>query len=57
MTKVAIPRTSEGVGAGTVLSVKEKIRSGKPVFEAMVVQGNTVKAIFYDLNNGEPTGG
>jgi len=58
MTKVAIPAIIQKASAqGTVLSVKEKIRSGKPVFEAMVVQGNTVKAIFYDLNNGEPTGG
>jgi len=37
--------------------VKEKIRNGKPVFEVMTAQGNTVKTTFYDLVTGEPTAG
>jgi len=57
MTKVAIPAIIQKASAqGTVLSVKEKVRSGKPVFEVMVVQGNTIKPTFYDLISGEPTG-
>jgi len=40
MTKTTIPMIIQKASAqGTVLSVKEKIRSGKPVFEVMVVQG------------------
>jgi hypothetical protein len=39
------------------LSVKEKIRGGKPVFEVMVVEGNSIKPIRYDLVTGEPTSG
>jgi hypothetical protein len=42
---------------GTVFSVKEKVRNGKPVFEVMTVQGNNAKTTFYDLATGEPTGG
>ena len=42
---------------GTVLSVKENIRNGKPVFEVMVVQGNTIKPTFYDVISGEPMAG
>ena len=57
MTKVAIPAIIQKASAqGTVLSVKEKIRGSKPVFEVMVVQGNTIKPMFYDLISGEPTG-
>jgi hypothetical protein len=57
MTKVAIPAIIQKASAqGTVLSVKEKIRGSKPVFEVMVVQGNTIKPTFYDLISGEPTG-
>src|SRR6266568_2340374 len=40
MTKTTLPMIIQKASAqGTVLSVKEKIRSGKPVFEVMVVQG------------------
>jgi hypothetical protein len=39
------------------LAVREKIGGGKPVFEVMVVQGNTIKLTFYDLTTGEPTAG
>ena len=57
MTKVAIPAIIQKASAqGTVLSVKEKIRGSKPVFEVMVVQGNSIKPTFYDLISGEPTG-
>jgi len=58
MTKVTIPAIIQKASAqGTILSVKEKIRSGKPVFEVMVVQGNTIKPTFYDLISGEPMAG
>ena len=57
MTKVAVPAIIQKASAeGTVLSVKEKVRGGKPVFEVMVVQGNTIKPTYYDLISGEPTG-
>jgi hypothetical protein len=56
MTKVTIPAIIQRASAqGTVLAVREKIRNGKPVFEVMVVQGNTIKPTFYDLVTGEPT--
>ena len=56
MSKVSIPTIIQKASAqGTVLSVKEKIRGGKPVFEVMVVQDNTIKPTFYDLATGEPT--
>jgi hypothetical protein len=58
MTKVTIPAIIQKASAqGAILSVKEKIRNGKPVFEVMVVQGNTFKPTFYDLVRGEPTAG
>lgn len=58
ITKVSIPTIIQKASAqGTVLSVKEKIRGGKPVFEVMVVQGNTIKPTFYDLATGEPIAG
>lgn len=58
MTKVSIPTIIQKASAqGTVLAVREKIRGGKPVFEVMVVQGNTIKPTFYDLTTGEPTAG
>lgn len=58
MTKTTIPAIIQKASAqGTVLSVKEKIRNGRPVFEVMMAQGNTAKATFYDLATGEPTGG
>ena len=58
MTKVAIPAIIQKASAqGTVFSVKEKVRNGKPVFEVMTAQGNTAKTTYYDLMTGEPTGG
>jgi len=58
MTKMTIPAIIQKASAqGTVLSVKEKIRAGKPVFEVMVVQGNTIKPVLYDLVSGEPAAG
>ena len=58
MTKVTIPAIIQKASAqGTVFSVKEKLRNGKPVFEVMTAQGGTAKATFYDLMTGEPAGG
>jgi hypothetical protein len=58
MTKVTIPSMIEKASAqGTVLSVKEKVRNGKPVFEVITGQGNTTKTTFYDLVTGEPVAG
>jgi hypothetical protein len=56
MSKVSIPTIIQKASAhGTVLAVREKIRGGKPVFEVMVVQGNTIKPTFYNLVTGDPT--
>src|SRR5262249_902546 len=56
MTKVTIPAIIQKASAqGTVFSVKEKIRNGRPVFEVMTAQGNNAKTTFYDLVTGEPT--
>jgi len=58
MTKVTIPAIIQKASAqGTVFSVKEKIRDGKPVFEVMTVQGNSAKTTYYDLITGEPIAG
>jgi hypothetical protein len=58
MTKVTIPAIIQKASAqGTVFSVKEKIRNGKPVFEVMTAQGGTAKTTFYDLMTGEPAAG
>jgi len=58
MTKVTIPAIIQKASAqGTVFSVKEKVRNGKPVFEVMTAQGNTTKTTFYDLVTGEPVAG
>ena len=58
MTKVTIPTIIQKASPqGTVFSVKEKVRNGRPVFEVMTVQGNNAKTTFYDLATGEPTGG
>src|SRR3954452_12827421 len=58
MTKVGIPAIIQKASAQSkVLSVKEKIRGGKPIFEVMVVEGSSIKPIFYDLVTGEPTSG
>jgi hypothetical protein len=55
MTKMTIPAIIQKASAqGTVFSVKEKVRNGKPVFEVMTAQGNTAKTTFYDLVTGEP---
>jgi hypothetical protein len=55
-TKVSIPTIIQKVSAqGVVLAVREKIRGGKPVYEVMVLQDNTIKPTFYDLATGEPT--
>jgi hypothetical protein len=58
MTKVTIPTIIQKASAqGTVFSVKEKIRNGKPVFEVMTAQGNNAKTTYYDLMTGEPVAG
>ena len=58
MTKMTIPAIIQKASAqGTVFSVKEKIRSGKPVFEVMTAQGGSAKTTFYDLMTGEPATG
>ena len=58
MTKMTIPAIIQKASAqGTVFSVKEKVRNGKPVFEVMTSQGNSAKTTFYDLVTGEPAGG
>jgi hypothetical protein len=58
MTKVTIPAIiQKASGQGTVFSVKEKIRNGRPVFEVMTTRGDTAKITFYDLVTGEPIAG
>src|SRR3954468_15042123 len=58
MTKMSIPAIIQRAAAqGTVFSVKEKVRNGRPVFEVMTAQGNTAKTTYYDLVTGEPAGG
>jgi hypothetical protein len=58
MTKVTIPAIIQKASAqGTVFSVKEKVRNGKPVFEVMTAQGGSAKATFYNLMTGEPISG
>jgi hypothetical protein len=58
LTKMTIPAIIQKAATqGTVLSVKEKVRNGKPVFEVITAQGNAAKTTFYDLLTGEPTGG
>src|SRR5438874_7188713 len=58
MTKMTIPAIIQKASAqGTVFSVKEKVRNGKPVFEVMTAQGPAAKTTYYDLATGEPTGG
>src|SRR4029453_11648354 len=44
MTEVTIPAIIQKASAqGTVFSVKEKIRNGRPVFEVMTTRGDTAK--------------
>src|SRR5262245_707105 len=58
MTRVTIPAVIQKASPqGTVFSVKEKVRNGKPVFEVITLQGSNAKTTFYDLATGEPTGG
>jgi hypothetical protein len=58
MTKITIPIIiQKAASQGTVFSVKEKVRNGKPVFELMTVKDNTVKTTFYDLMTGNPVAG
>jgi hypothetical protein len=55
MTKITMPAIiQKASGQGTVISVKEKVRNGKPVFEVVTVQGSTAKTTHYDLLTGEP---
>jgi hypothetical protein len=55
MTKMTIPTIiQKASGQGTVISVKEKVRNGKPVFEVLTVQGSAIKTNFYDLVTGAP---
>jgi hypothetical protein len=58
MTKMTIPAIIQKASPlGTVFSVKEKIRNGKPVFEVMTTQGGTAKTTYYDLATGEIAAG
>jgi len=58
MTKMTIPAIiQKAAPLGTVFSVKEKIRNGKPVFEVMTAQGGTAKTTYYDLLTGEVASG
>jgi hypothetical protein len=58
MTKVTIPAIiQKASGQGTVISVKEKVRNGKPVFEVITVQGANAKMTYYDLLSGESSAG
>jgi hypothetical protein len=58
MTKMTIPAIIQKASPqGTVFSVKEKVRNGKPVFEVIVAQGGSAKTTFYDLMTGEPAAG
>jgi hypothetical protein len=58
MTKMTILTVIQKASAqGTVFSVKEKVRNGKPVFEIMTAQGNAAKTTYYDLMTGEAAGG
>jgi hypothetical protein len=58
MTKMTIPAIIQKASPlGTVFSVKEKIRNGKPVFEVMTAQGGTPKTTYYDLVTGEVASG
>jgi len=58
MTKMTIPVIIQKASPlGTVFSVKEKIRNGKPVFEVMTAQGGAAKTTYYDLMTGEVAAG
>jgi hypothetical protein len=56
MTKITIPDIIKKASAqGTVFSVKEKVRNGKPIFEVMTAKGNAAKTTYYDLVTGNPS--
>src|SRR5262249_12476146 len=58
MAKMTLPALIQKASAqGTVFSVKEKIRNGRPVFEVMTTRGDMAKTTFYDLVTGEPIAG
>jgi len=58
MTKMTIPAIIQKASEqGTVFSVKEKVRNGKPVFEVMTAKDNAAKTTYYDLVTGAPTNG
>jgi hypothetical protein len=58
MTKVTIPAIIQKASPlGTVFSVKEQIRNGKPVFEVMTAQGGAAKTTYYDLLTGDVAAG
>jgi hypothetical protein len=58
MTKMTIPAIiQKAAPLGTVFSVKEKIRNGKPVFEVMTAQGGAAKTTYYDLLTGDVAAG
>jgi hypothetical protein len=50
MTKITIPAIIQKASPqGTVFSVKEKVRNGKPVFEVMTARGNTSRSSLMTL--------
>jgi len=58
MTKMTIPAIiQKAASQGTVVSVKEKVRNGKPVFEVMTMQGNAIKTTYFDLVTGAAAAG
>ena len=58
MTKVTIPAIIQKASwLGTVFSVKEKVRNGKPVFEVMTAQGGAAKTTYFNLVTGDLAAG
>ena len=55
MTKQTIADMIKKAGTPgvTVVSVKEMVRTGKPVFEVVTFQGGAFKATYYDLVTGD----
>lgn len=54
MTKVTLPALIDKASAqGTVFSVKEKVRSGRPVFEVMTARGDSTRTTYFDLVTGQ----
>ena len=58
MTDVTIPDIIEKASAegDTVISVKAKVRDGRPVFEVYSADDGTAEETLYDLLTGEPVG-